>query len=80
MPQQEWLQRKWLFVLPELGEVKKRRKALNLTQSALARLAGVSQSFIAKVERGKSDPAYSLAKRVFDALEALETKTEKRAR
>lgn len=40
-----------------------------LTQAALARLAGVSQSLIAKVEAGKSTPSYEKAKRIFDALE-----------
>jgi len=67
-------------LLPELSEVKKRRKSLNLTQGALAKLTGASQSFVAKLEKGKTDPAYSLAKRVFDALEAMETRTEKRAK
>jgi predicted transcriptional regulator len=67
-------------MLPDAGEIKKRRKALNLTQGALAKLGGVSQSFIAKTERGRADPAYSLAKRVFDALEVLETRAEKRAK
>ncbi len=67
-------------MLPETSEVKARRKALNLTQGALAKISGVSQSFVAKLEKGKSDPAYGLAKRVFDALEALETRTEKKAK
>jgi predicted transcriptional regulator len=67
-------------MLPDVSEVKKRRKALNLTQGALAKLAGASQSFVAKMERGRADPAYSLAKRVFDALEAMESRAEKRAK
>ena len=67
-------------MLPDVGEVKKRRKALNLTQGVLAKISGVSQSFVAKLRKAKSDPAYSLAKRVFDALEAMETRTEKKAK
>ena len=67
-------------MLPDVNEVKKRRKALNLTQAALAKISGSSQSFVAKLEAGKSDPAYSLAKRVFDSLEAMETRTEKKAK
>jgi predicted transcriptional regulator len=47
------------------------RKQLNLTQKELADLAGVSRSWIAKVEtRPKAlSPSYAQTKRVFDELE-----------
>ncbi|MBI2079314.1 helix-turn-helix domain-containing protein, partial [Candidatus Micrarchaeota archaeon] len=35
------------------------RRKLGITQKELAKLAGVSQSLIAKIEMGKIDPAYS---------------------
>ncbi|MCS7123818.1 MAG: helix-turn-helix domain-containing protein [Candidatus Bathyarchaeota archaeon] len=60
-------------MLPPLEEIAKRRKLLGLTQHQLARLAGVSQSFIAKIESGKIDPSYSKVKAIFDVLDRVET-------
>ncbi|MBU0953306.1 MAG: CBS domain-containing protein [Nanoarchaeota archaeon] len=59
-------------LLPELSEIRRRRKTIGMTQPALARLAGVSQSFIAKVESGKLQPAYEKAAAIFAALEQHE--------
>ena len=56
-------------MLPALDDIPKRRKALGLTQSRLAELAGVSQSIIAKIESGTVDPSYSIVKRLIEALE-----------
>ena len=67
-------------MLPELSEIKKRRKLLGLKQAELAKLAGVSQSLVAKIESGKIDPSYSKAKAIFETLEKLEAKEERRAR
>lgn len=54
-----------------LGEIKVMRLQAGLTQTALAKLAGVSQSLITKIENGKVDPSYSAVQRVFAALENL---------
>lgn len=59
-------------MLPSLDEIAKKRKMLGLTQKTLAKIAGVSQSFIAKIEAGKMDPSYSKAKAIFDILEKME--------
>ncbi|MEM1589761.1 MAG: CBS domain-containing protein [Candidatus Bathyarchaeia archaeon] len=59
-------------MLPPLNEIAKKRKMLGLTQKQLAKIAGVSQSFIAKIESGKIDPSYSKVKAVFDVLEKME--------
>ncbi|MBS7608205.1 CBS domain-containing protein [Candidatus Bathyarchaeota archaeon] len=59
-------------MLPLLDEIARKRKLLGLTQKQLAKIAGVSQSFIAKIESGKIDPAYSKVKAIFDVLEKLE--------
>jgi len=56
-------------MLTTLDEIPKRRKALGLTQSRLAELAGVSQSIIAKIESGSVDPSYSIVKRLVETLE-----------
>lgn len=55
--------------LPSLEEVKKTRRQLGLTQAQVARLAGVSQSLIAKIENGRTEPSYLHVKRIFEALE-----------
>ncbi|MFQ5710364.1 MAG: CBS domain-containing protein [Candidatus Geothermarchaeales archaeon] len=66
-------------MLPELRDIARMRKMLGLTQTDLARFSGVSQSLIAKIEAGKTDPSYSKAKALFDGLERLRLKETKRA-
>ena len=63
----------------ELEEVKKIRKKLGMTQTDLAKRAGVSQSLVAKIESGKIDPTYTKAKKIFSALSDLEKKGEIKA-
>ena len=64
-------------MLPALDDIPKRRKALGLTQSRLAELAGVSQSIIAKIESGTVDPSYSIVKRLVEALEKQSVETSR---
>lgn len=63
----------------ELNEIKKIRKKYGLTQSELAKKAGVSQSLIAKVESGRLDPTYSKAQKLFDTLNSLQEEKELKA-
>jgi predicted transcriptional regulator len=63
-------------MLPEIEEISRRRRILNLSQKQLAKLAGVSQSMIAKIEAGKINPSYSKTKAIFDTLESLERKRD----
>ena len=58
-------------MLPDVKEIKRRRKALGLTQKKLAMLAGVSQSVVAKIESGNVAPSYSIVKRLFDVFEEM---------
>ena len=69
-------------MFPELDEIAKYRKMLGLTQSQLAKLSGVSQSLIAKIESNRIKPSYENAKRIFKALEdeELNKKTLVRAK
>ena len=64
---------------PELQEIRHLRKRYNLTQSQLAKLAGVSQSLIAKIEAGTVDPTFSHAKRILESLHGLSREREPKA-
>lgn len=64
----------------ELSSIKTRRQKLGIKQKELAELSGVSQSLIAKLEKGKLNPSYSLALKIFRALDSKEHKNEKKCR
>ncbi|MEM3154709.1 MAG: CBS domain-containing protein [Candidatus Woesearchaeota archaeon] len=53
----------------DLKAVKQQRVRLGLTQSELAKEAGVSQSIVAKIEAGRVDPSYTIAQKILAALE-----------
>ncbi|MCX6799099.1 MAG: CBS domain-containing protein [Candidatus Diapherotrites archaeon] len=67
-------------MLPELAEIKARRKAAGLTQSELASMSGVSQSLIAKLESEKIEPSYGKVKRLLDCLQQLRQKSDLQAK
>lgn len=54
---------------PRIEEIKKMRKHLDVTQSELARMANVSQSTIAKLEKNSISASYEIVTRVFEAIE-----------
>jgi predicted transcriptional regulator len=66
-------------MFPTLEDIAKRRRQLGLKQSELAKMAGVSQSLIAKLEAGAIDSSYTKVKTIFDVLERLEFKTKVQA-
>lgn len=57
-----------MFLVPDLQQLKSQRLSLGISQQDLARLAGVSQSLIAKIEAGRIDPSLSNAQRIAKAL------------
>jgi len=57
--------------LPDLDKIRQMRKRLNLSQRELASMAGVSQSLIAKIERGSIDPSYSNVRKILMAFEEV---------
>ena len=66
-------------MLPDLTDIAKRRRELGLRQAELAKLAGVSQSLIAKLEAGKIDSSYTKVKTIFETLDRLEAKSKLQA-
>jgi predicted transcriptional regulator len=63
-------------MFPTLEDIAKRRRQLGLKQSELAKMSGVSQSLIAKLEAGTIDSSYTKVKIIFDVLERLEFKSK----
>ncbi len=51
------------------------RQKLGITQKKLASMTGVSTSMINQIESGRSQPSYETAKRIFDSLANLESKS-----
>lgn len=66
-------------VLPPLEEIPRTRRALGLSQARLARLAGLSQGAVAKIERGRTRPSYDAVVRLLEALEAERGRRAKEA-
>jgi predicted transcriptional regulator len=58
--------------LPTPQDLRERRTSLDLTQSALAEMAGVSQPLIARIEGGDVDPRLSTLRRIVSALDEAE--------
>ncbi len=57
-------------MIPEIDELRLLRRQLGLTQQELAKMAGVSQSLIAKIERGLVQPSYTNVKKLMESLES----------
>ncbi|MEM2093995.1 MAG: CBS domain-containing protein [Candidatus Bathyarchaeia archaeon] len=49
-------------------DFRRARKAMGLTQRELSKMAGVSQSLIARIENGTVDPRLSTARKIIQAL------------
>ena len=68
--------------LPDLSQIKRLRKALNITQKELAKELGLTQSTISRIENGTMDPPYTKFKLIYDFLEnerIAENKSKKHA-
>jgi predicted transcriptional regulator len=55
-------------MLPSIEELRKMRKSLGISQKELARTSGVSQSYIARLEKGEINPAYDKVRKIFEYL------------
>ena len=69
---------KKLNEFPEIKIIKERRKSLGLTQFQLAKLAGVSQSLVTKIEKGRQKSAsYAAVRSILNALKTKELESIK---
>jgi predicted transcriptional regulator len=66
-------------MMPDLDEIPRLRRALGLTQTAIARLANVSQSTIVKIEKKQMNPSYDIVRRLLNALQTEVRRQEKKA-
>jgi predicted transcriptional regulator len=62
-------------LLPNIESIKQMRLKLGITQKKLAIMTGVSTSMINQIESGRSQPSYETAKRIFENLSNLESKS-----
>jgi predicted transcriptional regulator len=58
--------------IPTPEEIRARREILGLKQAELAEKAGISQSMVARIEKGSVDPRVSTLKKIVDVLNAME--------
>ena len=72
--------RRHLIPMEDISQIRDLRKKLGITQHGLAKLSGVSQSLIAKIEAGRIDPGYSKAKGIIAALQRQQFSKEKSAK
>ncbi len=55
-------------MFPTIEELKKMRKNLGISQKELASVSGVSQSYIARLEKGGLNPTYDKVRKIYDYL------------
>ncbi len=61
------------MLFQDLRQIRVLRKNKGLTQAELARISGVSQSLIAKIEAGLIDPSFSNAQKIINALSSVDS-------
>ncbi|TRO55262.1 helix-turn-helix domain-containing protein, partial [Candidatus Bathyarchaeota archaeon] len=57
------------FRVPSPKELQELRKQVGLTQSELAERVGISQSLVARIEKGQVNPSVSTLKRILNVIE-----------
>jgi predicted transcriptional regulator len=55
-------------MLPTIPEIRKMRKNLGISQKELAGRTGVSQSYIARLEKGEINPTYEKVRKIYEVL------------
>ncbi len=64
-------------MLPSIPEIRKMRKNLGISQKELAGLTGVSQSYIARLEKGEINPTYEKIRKIYEVLNQSGMKANK---
>ena len=57
------------FRVPSPKELQQLRKKVGLTQAELANSVGISQSLVARIEKGQVNPSISTLKRILKVIE-----------
>ena len=55
-------------MLPSIEEIRKLRKNLGISQKELSSAVGVSQSYVARLEKGSLNPTYNKVKKIYEFL------------
>ncbi|MCW6169082.1 MAG: CBS domain-containing protein [Thermoplasmatales archaeon] len=55
-------------MLPTIEEIRKLRKNLGISQKELSSAVGVSQSYVARLEKGSLNPTYNKVKKIYEFL------------
>ncbi len=55
-------------MLPSIQEIRKMRKNLGISQKELASRTNVSQSYIARLEKGEINPTYEKVRKIYEIL------------
>ncbi len=63
-------------MFPTIEELRKMRKNLGISQKELAAVSGVSQSYIARLERGGLNPTYDKVKKIYEYLSKSSLRAE----
>jgi predicted transcriptional regulator len=66
-------------MFPKLEYIKQARIRLGVTQRKLAALTGISTSMINQIESGRCRPSYETARKIFEVLGSLESKSSMKA-
>ena len=64
---------------PPTSDIRRLRKSLDITQTELSQESGISQSTIAKIEKGRISASYDTIVILFDTLEQMKQKSRKDA-
>jgi predicted transcriptional regulator len=56
---------------PPASDIRRMRKAMDVTQTELSKQSGVSQSTIAKIERGRISASYETVVKLFETLDDM---------
>ncbi|WP_292484667.1 CBS domain-containing protein [Methanohalobium sp.] len=62
------------MIFPTAENLKRKRNELGFTQNELAKMTGVSQPLIARIESNDVDPRLSTVKKIYDAFQKAENK------